>query len=479
MELSAGTCATGPRGAAPERSAAVVVVPARDEEERIGACLDSLAMQEGLAISRNTRWSSSSTPASTAPGRQVEAAAERWPSLRLRSVTPDPAEAPAPPAPSGWTSPARGWSRSAPGTGCSRAPTPTPVVARDWLRRQLEAIEVGAEAVGGEISPRPRRSRRRCRPRSWSRRSAELVERARWPARRGPSEHAHFSGASLGITPRAYRRVGGMGRLAALEDQELEDRLAAAGVAIHRPRSVRVTTAARTDGRAERGLAGDLELGRWLATRRFSADRLRARPTSSPRRTPRSPRSFRPANALRRSAPTVEALAPLRRARPPRPAGRRRRRLGRRDRGDRRRRRRRGPRRELRSAPELGPCRGKGDAMWRAARRCRRDVLVFLDADSPDFRRRFRHRTARPAAPRVRDRSRQGLLRAAALARRLGAATAKVGRVTELVARPLLNLHFPALAGFAQPLAGEVAIRREPASHACRCRSATGSRSRC
>ena len=35
------------------------------------------------------------------------------------------------------------------------------------------------------------------------------------------------------------------------------------------------------------------------------------------------------------------------------------------------------------------------------------------------------------------------------------------GRVTELVARPLLNLHFPALAGFAQPLAGEMAIRRD------------------
>ena len=33
--------------------------------------------------------------------------------------------------------------------------------------------------------------------------------------------------------------------------------------------------------------------------------------------------------------------------------------------------------------------------------------------------------------------------------------------MTELVARPLLNLHFPALAGFAQPLAGEIAIRRD------------------
>ena len=35
------------------------------------------------------------------------------------------------------------------------------------------------------------------------------------------------------------------------------------------------------------------------------------------------------------------------------------------------------------------------------------------------------------------------------------------GRVTELMARPLLNLHFPRLAGFSQPLAGEFAARRE------------------
>jgi glucosyl-3-phosphoglycerate synthase len=35
------------------------------------------------------------------------------------------------------------------------------------------------------------------------------------------------------------------------------------------------------------------------------------------------------------------------------------------------------------------------------------------------------------------------------------------GRVTEVMARPLLNLHFPLLAGFAQPLAGEFAARRE------------------
>ena len=35
------------------------------------------------------------------------------------------------------------------------------------------------------------------------------------------------------------------------------------------------------------------------------------------------------------------------------------------------------------------------------------------------------------------------------------------GRVTEVMARPLLNLHFPLLAGFAQPLAGEFGARRD------------------
>ena len=35
------------------------------------------------------------------------------------------------------------------------------------------------------------------------------------------------------------------------------------------------------------------------------------------------------------------------------------------------------------------------------------------------------------------------------------------GRVTELMARPLLNLHAPELAVFDQPLAGETAARRE------------------
>ena len=40
-------------------------------------------------------------------------------------------------------------------------------------------------------------------------------------------------------------------------------------------------------------------------------------------------------------------------------------------------------------APELGPCLGKGDAMWRAAAVVDSDVLVFLDTDTSDFSGHF------------------------------------------------------------------------------------------
>ena len=71
------------------------------------------------------------------------------------------------------------------------------------------------------------------------------------------------------MTARAYRAVGGLEPLPALEDEAFEGRLTRAGVPITRSAAVRVATAARTDGRAARGLARDLELGEWLANRRY------------------------------------------------------------------------------------------------------------------------------------------------------------------------------------------------------------------
>jgi glucosyl-3-phosphoglycerate synthase len=109
--------------------------------------------------------------------------------------------------------------------------------------------------------------------------------------------------------------------------------------------------------------------------------------------------------------------------------------------------------------PEHGPVRGKGDALWRSLAVTRGDVVVFVDADTADFDASF---VLGLVGPLLAD---DGIAFVKGAYRRpfqLGDHTLPEGggRVTELVARPLLNLHVPQLAGFAQPLAGEMAGRR-------------------
>jgi len=109
---------------------------------------------------------------------------------------------------------------------------------------------------------------------------------------------------------------------------------------------------------------------------------------------------------------------------------------------------------------EFGPVCGKGDAMWRALGVLTGDVICFLDADSEAFGEHF---AVGLLGPLLRDPEVQFVkgfyrrpLRTAG-----GTAPSGGGRVTELLARPLLNRFYPDLAGVLQPLAGEIAARRE------------------
>jgi glucosyl-3-phosphoglycerate synthase len=110
--------------------------------------------------------------------------------------------------------------------------------------------------------------------------------------------------------------------------------------------------------------------------------------------------------------------------------------------------------------PEHGPARGKGDALWRALHATRGDVVAFVDADSADFDARF---ALGLLGPLLTDSDVAFVKGAYRRPLTLGAETLPEGggRVTELLARPLLNRHVPQLAGFVQPLAGEMAARRE------------------
>lgn len=99
---------------------------------------------------------------------------------------------------------------------------------------------------------------------------------------------------------------------------------------------------------------------------------------------------------------------------------------------------------------------GKGQALWKAVASSTGDVVAFCDADLRDFSAHF---VTGLLGPFLLDPS-LGFLKA--YYERPGDGSPRGGgRVTELVARPLLHLLFPDLADVVQPLAGEFAARRD------------------
>jgi glucosyl-3-phosphoglycerate synthase len=110
--------------------------------------------------------------------------------------------------------------------------------------------------------------------------------------------------------------------------------------------------------------------------------------------------------------------------------------------------------------PEYGGAHGKGDAMWRSLSVARGDIVLFADADTVGFGEHFIYGTLGPllTIPGVQ-------FSKAAYRRPFTQAGESVvdggGRVTELMAKPLLNFFYPELTGFVQPLAGEFAAYRE------------------
>jgi glucosyl-3-phosphoglycerate synthase len=109
--------------------------------------------------------------------------------------------------------------------------------------------------------------------------------------------------------------------------------------------------------------------------------------------------------------------------------------------------------------PELGPVLGKGDAMWRALHILTGEVICFMDADTEQFGPHF---TCGLLGPLLCDRRFEFVKGFYRRPFKVGDVTLEDGggRVTELTARPLLNLFYPDLAAVEQPLAGEIAARR-------------------
>ena len=103
---------------------------------------------------------------------------------------------------------------------------------------------------------------------------------------------------------------------------------------------------------------------------------------------------------------------------------------------------------------------GKGEALWTSLYVLRGDLIAWIDTDIINIHPRFVYGILGPLIREPHLMYVKGFYqRPLRVGRKLDARGG--GRVTELVARPLLNLFYPELSGLVQPLAGEYAGRRE------------------
>jgi glucosyl-3-phosphoglycerate synthase len=435
--------------------AAIVVIPARDEEQHIAACLSALAAQTVPREAFETIVVIDACVDATAriakqvgearglkltlvdgPGRGAGAARRVGMNLAAARLL------------------ARGLEDGL--IACTDADSrPDP----DWLRCQLVHVRGGARAIAGLVELDPQESPQlpagvlRRRERDAAQRLGRVRESD--PA----AAHHHFAGASMAVTAGVYQDVGGLEPVAGLEDAVFATRLTEHGISILRATDVRVRTSARAIGRTPRGLSVDLAVSTWSERRRYSAA------TFPPQRLRRCKGATSvvvviPTKECAETLPAIlsTAVGPL---------------LGAgvvdevlvvdADSTD-------GSAEIARAAGatviqedevlrEYGPAQGKGDAMWRAVSVTNADVVCFLDGDTSNPQPGHLQGLI---GPLLVDRSLQLVKGAFERPLRVGGVDLpnEGGRVTELMARPLLNLHEPRLAGFAQPLAGEFAGRR-------------------
>ena len=219
-----------------------VVVPARDEEASIGACLASVAAAAAaVGPGRRVRAVVVLDACRDRTGAVAGAAAARWAAagtgLSLQLVRTAASNVGA----------ARALGVAALGDGLGWVATTDAdsVVPVHWLAHQLAVRDTGADAWIGTVTVtglyHP------CAT-AW-----DLL---------GRSAHSHVHGANMGWHPAIYRRCGGFLPLATGEDVDLAGRFEAAGGAVVRGLGAPVSTSARTVGRAPAGFAADRAAGR-------------------------------------------------------------------------------------------------------------------------------------------------------------------------------------------------------------------------
>jgi hypothetical protein len=240
-----------------------IAVPARDEAERIAACLRKLTSLEVDGRVASVEIVVLANNCADATARIAGTFDPRCKAIAM-DLPPERAHA--------------GWARRmALDAAANRLRADTDVlmstdadtlVASDWLVRTLDHLDAGWDAVAGLARLDPSELRRLDRD---HRRRLALIQRheraqTRLRAGRGDDDepwprHFYEGGASIAATLAIYRRIGGAPTPPVGEDKALFEAFRQAGGRVRHPADVRVQTSARLVGRAPGGASDTL--ARW------------------------------------------------------------------------------------------------------------------------------------------------------------------------------------------------------------------------
>ncbi len=224
-------------------AAVAIVVPARDEEALLPACLD--AVEDARAVLRATHPDVATRTfvvLDVCRDGTAGVVAARPDVVGLPSLAGNVGAARA----LGVEAAARWASATTDGPLWVAGTDADSVVPPHWLAAQVEMAALGRDLVVGTVQPRPGDL------------PADLL--STWHAAHDAADgHPHVHGANLGFSLRAYEHVGGFPPLAAHEDVALVEAVRRAGLDWVATGSIAVTTSGRRTARAPHGFAGYLE----------------------------------------------------------------------------------------------------------------------------------------------------------------------------------------------------------------------------
>jgi len=254
------------------RLSAVVAIPARNEERDLPACLEALAQQTavdggktpafGVLLLLNNCDDSSAEIAARFARRLA-------PPFRVVSRPLSPGESHAGGARRLAMDLAADWlQRDGASPRLLLTTDADSRVAPTWVAENLAAIASGAEAVAGDIEldasdharlPAALHARGALEDR-YGRQLIEIGALLDPEAHNPWPHHATISGASLGVTLAAYRRIGGLPAMPIGEDKALVQALRREDIRVRFAPGVRVVTSGRLTGRAAGGTADTIRL---------------------------------------------------------------------------------------------------------------------------------------------------------------------------------------------------------------------------